>query len=267
MESFSYYYGVNNRDYIEGIVNAWMDDIGNSKHRFDDIRRFLPDARRVLDIGSGCGTFVFYGLMNGLDVHGVDPEEWKREFNIMKADEAGYPTEWLTRFHMGVGENLPFPDNRFDCVSSYQTLEHVQAPCRVVAEMIRVTRPGGGIHIRCPDYRGTFEGHYRLPWLPLFPRYLARAYLRLLGRPTDGLDSLQYVTRPRVLKWVRLVQKSSDSELVVIDVDEESFYDTIRKRGLPRLAGSFSIYCIFRFIGRLFRRDIGVNLFIMIVRK
>ena len=42
-------------------------------------------------------------------------------------------------------EALPFADNRFDLVMAAHVLEHFVDPTRALAEMIRVTRPGGRI--------------------------------------------------------------------------------------------------------------------------
>jgi SAM-dependent methyltransferase len=41
------------------------------------------------------------------------------------------------------GENLPFPEGSFDAAFSLDVLEHVETPERVLAEMLRVLRPGG----------------------------------------------------------------------------------------------------------------------------
>lgn len=112
-------------------------------------------------MGSGCGTFILYGY----DMYGIDPSLWKFNFNEMK-------------------------DNFFDCVSTYQTLKHIQNLDRVLKEMIRVTKSGGGIHIKCSDYISTFEGHYLIPWFPLFPKRFARVYLRILKKPINSLDTL-----------------------------------------------------------------------------
>ena len=64
---------------------------------------------------------------------------------------------------------LPFRDGVFDAVSCEQVLEHVSHPGRVTAELLRVTRSGGLIHLASPfvfpwhaspsDYhRWTLEG-------------------------------------------------------------------------------------------------------------
>jgi ubiquinone/menaquinone biosynthesis C-methylase UbiE len=84
---------------------------------------------------------VFYGLINGYDVYGVEPEQWKHQFNLMKAREKGYPPSWTRRYSYGVGENLPFAD-LFDMISTYQTLEHVQSHKKCFGEFNRVLRGG-----------------------------------------------------------------------------------------------------------------------------
>ncbi len=64
---------------------------------------------------------------------------------------------------------LPFADNSFDAATSEQVLEHVPQPWKAAAEIERVVKPGGQIHLALPfifpwhpspsDYtRWTFEG-------------------------------------------------------------------------------------------------------------
>jgi len=107
-------------------------------------------------MASGCGTFLFGGLLRGYDVYGVEPERWKHKFNILKAKENIYPNSWLNRFCYGKGELLPFRAGVFDIVSTYQTLEHVQDIEECIKEFNRVLRPGGALFIQCPDYTSTF---------------------------------------------------------------------------------------------------------------
>lgn len=261
-------YGVRDQDYLEEIVDAWMDDKNNSKHRFNDIYALMPDARLILDMASGCGTCVFYGLMNGYDMHGIDPEGWKHRFNIMKAKEFGYPNEWIERLHVGVGERLPFEDDYFDYVTSYQTLEHVQNPLRVISEMVRVTRPGGAIQISCPDYRGTFEPHYRLPWIPLIPKPLARLFLGLAGRPVVGLDELNYITKPGVIKWIQDIEEARGCRLSITDLARDSLERKANDYGFPSSHGYvFVLYQIYIVLRCIARRELSLNILIRVEEK
>ena len=74
---------------------------------------------------------------------------------------------------VGDAHNLPIEDNSFDSVLSLAVLEHVTDPYKVVAEMIRVLKPGGYLYSEVPfifffhgyptDYtRFTQEGMKRL---------------------------------------------------------------------------------------------------------
>jgi ubiquinone/menaquinone biosynthesis C-methylase UbiE len=47
-------------------------------------------------------------------------------------------------------EQIPFPDNSFDVVSSFMSLKHVIGVEAAIDEIIRVTAPGGHFLIRTP---------------------------------------------------------------------------------------------------------------------
>jgi ubiquinone/menaquinone biosynthesis C-methylase UbiE len=259
----SKYFGVTDSVYIEQVADAWLNDETYSNHRYFDMYNVFGEdtvrKARILDMASGCGTFVFYGLLNGIDVWGIEPEEWKNQFNCLKADAYGYPAAWKRRFIKAVGEALPFKDGSFDFVSTYQTLEHVQDVEVCLKEMMRVSKKA--VFVRAPDYTGTFEGHYRLPWLPLFLRPLARGYLKLLKRPTLGLETINYVTRGKLKRFLKRYRIN----VLVLDyegLDWRSF--SIRdKFGLLRFGhvGSFlsivgaCCYGAIVFFKRLFRAE------------
>jgi ubiquinone/menaquinone biosynthesis C-methylase UbiE len=224
------YWGVNNAEWFESVADAWMDDENNSTWRFRLMEQFttLHTSTIILDMASGCGTFVFGGLKRGLDMWGVEPELWKNRFCLQKAICYEYPESWGARFAHAFGERLPFPDNRFDIVSSYQTLEHVASVKQCCGEMLRVVKPGGFLFLHFPDYRSSFEGHYRLPWLPLFPKPVARQYLKLFGRPCSGLDTIHYITKPSVIRDIRRLSFPVE----IVDFDRRA----IRERA-HRIAG------------------------------
>lgn len=49
------------------------------------------------------------------------------------------------RYEIGIAENLPFQDERFDCVVTRLTIHHFLDPRRVMDEIVRVTRKGGKV--------------------------------------------------------------------------------------------------------------------------
>jgi SAM-dependent methyltransferase len=207
-------YGDGHDAWVDRAVDNWLDYRRNYDGRWSVILDRGPNPGRMLDMAAGVGTFMLYGLLRGHDVHGVEPEAWKRRFFERQVADAGLPDEMRERLHDGVGESLPFDDDSFDFVSTYQTLEHVDDPELCVREMLRVLRPGGVLYLKAPDYRCIFEPHYRLPFLPCMNRRVAKAYLRCLGRPVLGLDMLQWTTRPRLVKAVRDVDPTARIERV-----------------------------------------------------
>ncbi len=146
---------------------------------------------------------------------------------------------------------------------SYQTLEHVPDLPGVLREILRVVKSGGALHLRCPDYRGTFEGHYLLPWLPLFPRGLAKIYLRLLGRPLSGFEGIHYATRKRIIATLQAAAKESPGmRLTIADLNREHFLRRAREKNLPRWTHIYFAWKILRYVHGVFRRELHVNLWV-----
>jgi len=117
-----------NRDYIELIG-----------------RRFGFDrVRDVLDVGCGVGHWaqlLASALPADAQFTGVDRDPlW-----ISKATERAAAQRMSDRFQYRVSDaqRLPFSDASFDLVTCQTVLIHVANPGAVIAEMTRVTRPGG----------------------------------------------------------------------------------------------------------------------------
>ncbi len=93
------------------------------------------------------------------------------------------------------GDEIPFLDNTFDLVISQAVLEHVQEPEQVVAEMLRVLRPGGQIYVEIP----FLQGYHADP--NDYQRYTLRGIEHLL-RSTHKIDSGVAVGPSSALVWI-----------------------------------------------------------------
>lgn len=194
------YFGMDDDAWLEQVTSNWFNERENYDGRWRVINRRVASVGRVLDMAAGCGTFVLNGLLNGQDVHGIEPEGWKLAHFRNKITAAGYPADWQQRIVCAKGEDLPYPDSSFDLVTTYQTLEHVGNVDACLREMLRVLRKGGILYLRAPDYNSFFEPHYRLPFLPKMDKDLAARYLRLMGRPLKGLDTLNWTTEKDLIR-------------------------------------------------------------------
>ena len=262
------HFGVFKPGLAEKVAVEYADIRGNANWRFDLIQQYFPTAKRILDLASGFGTALWHGQLRGYDMVGLEPAIEKQILarQLLLAHQC--PPGWGRHLASGLGENLPFKANSFDVVTSYQTLEHVQNPKAVLRAMIGVTREGGGIHLRCPDYSGTFEGHYLLPWLPLLPRPIANLWLLINQRPKSGLESITYVTAPRILKWLSEIQTETPGlVLSILALEHERFKASLKSRGLPSLKALYSLYCLRRFFLTLFRQEKALHILIQIRKQ
>ena len=208
-KEWSYYFGIK-KSYTDSISNIWHNDLEYIQ-RWKEVENFNDHKGKILDMACGVGTFMFHGLRKGYNIYGIEPEEYKLQYMNMKIDEMNYPQEWKNKIIKGIGENLPFEDNTFDYIITYQTLEHVQNVEKCIDEMLRVLKGGGKLKIQAPDYDSFFEPHYLLPFLPKMNKKLASIYLKLLGRPTIGLDTLTWITTKSILN---ILDKYNDIEVI-----------------------------------------------------
>jgi SAM-dependent methyltransferase len=96
-------------------------------------------GQQVIDVGCGSGalTVVLAEIVGQENVAGVDPSE-----PFVAEARARVPEADL---RVGPAESLPFEDDTFDNALSQLVFHFVQDPARSVAEMRRVTKPGGRV--------------------------------------------------------------------------------------------------------------------------
>ncbi|MEZ4454319.1 MAG: methyltransferase domain-containing protein [Nannocystaceae bacterium] len=106
---------------------------------------------RVLDVGTGDGTYAIQAARRGAVVVGLDRSPAMLAAAGQRARAAGVQVE----LRLGSAEALPFADASFDRVLAVTVLCLVDDPVRALAEMARVTRPGGRIVLGELELRGA----------------------------------------------------------------------------------------------------------------
>ena len=94
-------------------------------------------GHRVLDLGCGRGVLLDR-LATSFRTQGFGVDVSRGTLKKLRS-ESLYPH----RVACSEGEHLPFLASSFDIAVSMDVLEHVQAPERVLDEMLRVLKPGG----------------------------------------------------------------------------------------------------------------------------
>lgn len=157
------------------------------------------EGKNFLEVGSGRGEICIEAARNGAQVFGVEPEEESLVLSRLLAEIETMKVQFL----QGYGEALPFKDHTFDLIVCHEVLEHVQDPAKTISEMIRVLKPGGALYLEAPNYLYPYEGHYKVYFPPLCPKWLGSLYLKARGRNPDFLKSIQYITARHVLSELK----------------------------------------------------------------
>jgi ubiquinone/menaquinone biosynthesis C-methylase UbiE len=98
----------------------------------------LRGDERVLDVGTGLGALAFALAGRVREVVAIDSDP-----EVVERLRATAPAN--VEVLGGDGARLPFGSFEFDVAVSARTLHHIARPELVIAELVRVTKPGGSI--------------------------------------------------------------------------------------------------------------------------
>jgi|SRR6476661_6646067 SAM-dependent methyltransferase len=130
-------------------------------------------GKRVLEIGCGLGTDGAQFAKGGADYVGADLTEAAVDLARRNFSTRGLEGEFVVTN----AEELPFPPDSFDHVYSFGVIHHTPAPPAVVAEILRVLKPGGTLTVML--YNRTSINYY-------IEIMFLRKLGRLLLRPSWG---------------------------------------------------------------------------------
>jgi SAM-dependent methyltransferase len=110
----------------------------------------------VLDFGCGTGYGTHRLANSASHITGIDVAPvavaFARERYIPQAEAAGNVLEYALVDPVELSP-LPFPDNHFDAVLSFQVIEHVPSVANYLSEIRRVLKPDGTFVCATPDRR------------------------------------------------------------------------------------------------------------------
>src|SRR5882762_6354568 len=134
-----------NVDDVRARFGATADRVADhARQQIENVREQLrvfvapKGDERALDSGTGAGTLALALAPLVREVVGIDavPE-------LLDAARANAPAN--VTFVEGDATSLPFDSFSFDLAATRRTLHHIARPELVIAELVRVTRPGGAI--------------------------------------------------------------------------------------------------------------------------
>lgn len=121
------------------------------RNRINDINMLMPNriknSFKYLDIGCGDGVLTNgvkdYFKLSPDNVYGIDIQQWSGKTNSCNTKHMDYINEQTLE--------LPYTDNFFDFITSFQVLHHVKNVHKLINEIKRVLKPNGFLLIREHD--------------------------------------------------------------------------------------------------------------------
>jgi ubiquinone/menaquinone biosynthesis C-methylase UbiE len=113
-------------------------------------RYAVPPAAAIADIGCGSGeiTSRLAVLYPQAELVGIDI----LESSVAHARRRHAALSPRVRFEQGDAFDLRLPDARFDLVVCRHMTQSIPEPQRALAELVRICRPGGWVHVLSEDY-------------------------------------------------------------------------------------------------------------------
>jgi len=122
-------------NFLHKYILFFLNPYRNTRHEI--VKSILPSGEKLLDIGcwTGDSTISYGALEKFREVYGVEISEGA----IEQAKNKGIEVSICDISY----DNLPYPDDYFDCVTFIDVIEHIIDPYPIMAEIKRVLRDGG----------------------------------------------------------------------------------------------------------------------------
>jgi SAM-dependent methyltransferase len=99
----------------------------------------VTDGTRLLDVGCGAGLGLQLAAKRGAIVTGIDASAGLLGVARTRLSDAD--------LHQGDIEHLPYPDDTFDAVTAFNSVQYAADPVRALREIKRVARPGAPVAV------------------------------------------------------------------------------------------------------------------------
>jgi SAM-dependent methyltransferase len=139
--------------HLEVPAKAGLRDRLSARSRVADVIPWVAGGA-ALDVGCGNGEYLLRLRSIGWQSQGVEFND--KAVGICRA-------QGLQVFH-GDLESAGFESASFDLVTAHHLIEHVPDPHQLMAEIARVTKPGGMVLIRTPNSRSLGRAWFGTWW-------------------------------------------------------------------------------------------------------
>lgn len=150
--------------------NNWV-KVQRHKLRFKFIKPFVKSGK-LFDLGAGWGHFMLAGKELGYDVYGVEISEQPYLYCV---NDLKLPVDHIDFFEMD-------EEKKFDLVTMWDVLEHIDKADVFLDKCARLTKPGGYLVLQVPQIDSYFAKRHKDNWKMM------------------GLDHVNYFSKATITK-------------------------------------------------------------------
>ena len=222
-EQLQHYYGQSyeRTKYFSPITRARYNEVLDSfeKHR---------SSNKILDIGCGYGFFLEVAKERGWEVYGTELSDEA----IAICEAKGIKT-----FKGKIIDNS-YSDEKFDIITSFEMIEHINYPIEYTQQIKRLLKPGGKAYVTTPNFnavlRYRLKEAYNVIEYPNHLIYFTKNTLQSLfeqhGFETSKIKTTGYsVTRKKTSQGKSnqdFVSETSDDEMLRYKIEKSTLLKT-----------------------------------------
>ncbi len=166
-------------------------------------KQFLNDkvlyGQRLLDMGCGTGIFLNEARKKGYNVWGID---FNREQVSIAKKHYGLENVYIKSVEDILGE---FSQKRFDIITFFEVLEHLNSPIQFIGQIKDILRPGGYIALSVPNrdcfmdtlHEADYPPHHLTRWnSAILSAFLERngfEIIKCIVKKQDTKDVAEYL--------------------------------------------------------------------------
>ena len=180
-----------------------------------DFLALKPDVGRVLDVGAGTAQIPLQLCQESLVAHVLAIDLAEHMLAVGRSNVQRAQLTKRVQLERIDAKQLPYPDAAFSAVISNSIVHHIPEPARVLAEMVRVAKPGAVLLVRDllrpPDdnavqhlvntYAGDANPHQRQMFEDSLRAALTLAEIRAMVKELGFAPSSVQATSDRHWTW------------------------------------------------------------------
>ncbi|MCU0433223.1 MAG: class I SAM-dependent methyltransferase [Bacteroidia bacterium] len=207
--------------------NDWL-KVQRHLLRFKLIRKYIKSGK-LFDLGAGWGHFLLAGKQLGYDVYGIEISKYPY---IYAKEDLKLPVDHIDFFEM--------PPQKFDVITLWDVLEHIDQADTFVKKCAEMTNPGGYIVLQVPQIDSFIAKRMKENWKMMgldhvnyFSKKTITRILNNNGYEVKKIKSsieLKLLLMYTILPWIKKMRNKNASNSTISSSQRQEYFNKTTNR-------------------------------------